>query len=282
MNTCVIISDLQKKLKPFLDNNKTIGFVPTMGALHEGHLSLIRQSKKENDLTVCSIFVNPLQFNSQSDLTGYPRMLEHDSMVLIEEEVDCLFVPEADEMYPPGEEPQLDLDFGRLDKVMEGKYRPGHFKGVAIVVKKLFDIVKPTRAYFGRKDFQQLTIVRHMTESLKLPVEIISCQTVRETDGLAMSSRNLRLTIGEREVASEIYNVLLFIKANAGLIPVHKLQLMAQKRLAENPDFRIEYVEIVDKRTLLPVTSWDDPDQIIACTAVYLGGIRLIDNMELF
>ncbi|MBN1197807.1 MAG: pantoate--beta-alanine ligase, partial [Bacteroidales bacterium] len=175
-----------------------------------------------------------------------------------------------------------DLDFGKLDRVMEGKYRPGHFMGVAIVVKKLFDIVNPTRAYFGKKDFQQLTIIRHMVKSLNLPVEIVQCETVREPDGLAMSSRNLRLTIRERELASQIYDVLMFTKANAGSMPIKKLQLLANKRLESNPAFRVDYFDIVDKRTLLPVTSWDDPQTIIACTAVYLGDIRLIDNLELF
>ncbi len=282
MNTYILISDLQKELKVSKDANQSIGFVPTMGALHDGHLSLIRRSKKENEITVCSIFVNPIQFNSEGDLTGYPRMIEQDSKLLIEEGVDILFAPEVDEMYPPGEEPQLDLDFGRLDKVMEGKYRPNHFKGVAIVVKKLFDIINPTRAYFGNKDFQQLTIIQHMVDKLKLPVEIVPCETIREPDGLAMSSRNLRLTIGEREMASLIYDVLMFTKANAGSIPVKKLQIISQKRLAANPEFRVDYFEIADKQTLLPVASWEAPENIIACTAVYLGDIRMIDNMELF
>ena len=282
MKTLLHISDLQKELRASLDGNKSIGFVPTMGAIHSGHISLIKRSKQENDITVCSIFVNPIQFNSEVDLTGYPRMIEQDSKALIREEVDFLFAPDVVEMYPPGEETQLDIDFGRLDKVMEGKHRPGHFKGVAIVVNKLFDIVKPSRAYFGSKDFQQLTIIQHMTRSLKLPVKIVPCKTIRESDGLAMSSRNLKLTIGERQVASEIYGVLMFTKANADSIPVRKLQVIAQKRLAENRAFQVDYFEIVDKRTLLPINTWDEPEQIIACTAVNIGGIRLIDNMELF
>jgi pantoate--beta-alanine ligase len=282
MKVYLFISDIQNDLQRSIDANRSIGFVPTMGAIHEGHLSLIRRSKAENDITVCSIFVNPIQFNNQNDLAGYPRMIEQDSKLLMVEGVDILFAPDVSEMYPAGDEPRLDLDFGRLDKVMEGKYRPGHFLGVAIVVKKLFDIVKPTRAYFGNKDFQQLTIIRYMVASLNLPVEIVPCKTVREEDGLAMSSRNLKLTIGERQVASEIYGVLMFTKANAGSIPVRKLQSMAYKRLAENHAFRIEYFDIVDTRTLLPVTTWEDPNHIIACIAAYLGDIRLIDNMELF
>lgn len=282
MKRFIHIQDLQNFLSRPEISSTSVGFVPTMGALHEGHLSLIRRSKKENDITVCSIFVNPIQFNNQDDLTGYPRMIEQDSKLLVREGVDLLFAPEADEMYPSGEKPYLDLDFGKLDRVMEGKYRPGHFNGVAIVVKKLFDIVKPTRAYFGKKDFQQLTIINHMVQLLRLPVEIVACETVREPDGLAMSSRNLRLTISEREVASQIYDVLMYTKANAGSMPVKKLQLLAHKRLESNPLFRIDYFEIVDKQTLLPVSSWDHPENIIACTATYLGDIRLIDNLELF
>lgn len=282
MNRYILIAGLQKELKNIRDLKKSVGFVPTMGALHAGHLSLIKRSKKENDITVCSIFVNPIQFNREEDLSGYPRMMEQDSKLLREEGVDILFAPEVDEMYPPGEDVQFDLDYGRLDKVMEGKYRPGHFKGVVIVVKKLFSIVKPTRAYFGKKDFQQLTIIRYMVEKLNLPVEIVPCETVREPDGLAMSSRNLRLTIGEREMASQIFDVLMFTKANAGSIPVRKLQVLAHKRLAANPEFHIDYFDLVDKRTLLPVTSWESRENIIVCTAVHLGDIRLIDNIELF
>lgn len=282
MKTFIQIADIRAALQSLRDSGKSIGFVPTMGALHEGHLSLIRRSKQENDITVCSIFVNPIQFTNQGDLSGYPRMMEQDSKMLINEGVDFLFAPEVDEMYPPGEEPRIDVDFGRLDKVMEGKYRPGHFNGVAIVVKKLFDIVNPAHAYFGKKDFQQLTIIRHIVDQLNIPVEIVACETVREPDGLAMSSRNLRLTIGEREMASQIYDVLMFTKANAETMPVKKLQILATKRLASNPEFRVDYFEIVDARTLLPVNSWEARQHMIACTAVYLGDIRLIDNMELF
>lgn len=282
MKTCILIKDARQVLKNFTDGKRSIGFVPTMGALHEGHMSLIRESKKANDITVCSIFVNPMQFNNPDDLSGYPRMLGQDSNMLMKEGVDILFAPGVDEIYPPGEKQVFEMDFGRLDKVLEGKYRPGHFTGVAIVVKKLFDIIRPSRAYFGKKDFQQLTIIRKMVETFRMPVEIIPCETVREADGLAMSSRNLRLTIAERQLATRIYDVLMFTRANAGSIPVRKLQQLAQKRLADIPEFRIDYFEIIDKQTLLPVHAWDRLEDIIACTAVYLGDVRLIDNMELF
>ncbi len=276
------ITGLNEALSPPRKQKKSIGFVPTMGALHNGHLELIRRSKKENDLTVCSLFVNPIQFTNPNDLNRYPRMPEQDARLLLAEGVDLLFAPTDEEMYPPGEEPQLSLDFGKLDRVMEGRYRPGHFKGVAIVVKQLFEIVEPTRAYFGKKDFQQLAVIRYMVQVLGIPVDVVPCETVREPDGLAMSSRNLRLTIGERQAASRIYDVLMFTKANAGKFPVKKLQAMAMKRLLEVPAFRPEYFEIVDAVTLLPVHSWKETEQAIACTAVYVGDVRLIDNMELF
>jgi len=276
------IRECRKVLSSLRRGGKSVGFVPTMGALHEGHLSLIRRSKSENDITVCSIFVNPIQFNNKQDLNTYPRTPEKDFEILEKEGVDLIFAPDSEEMYPDGEVVDLDIDFGRLDRVMEGKYRSGHFKGVAIVVRKLFEIVMPTRAYFGKKDFQQLTIINYMVNSLDIPVIIVPCDTVRESDGLAMSSRNMKLTIGERELASKIYDVLMYVKANAGTMPVQKLQLLAAKRLMEDPNFRIEYLEIVDSETLESVTSWDNPTNIIACIATYLGDIRLIDNMELF
>jgi len=284
MITETLVSELKRRLSILRREKKRIGFVPTMGALHEGHLALIRKSKSENDVTVCSVFVNPIQFNNENDLIIYPRMLERDQKVLEEEGVDILFAPETEEMYPPGEESKegFNIDFGRLDRVMEGKYRPGHFKGVAIVVKKLFEIVEPDRAYFGKKDFQQLVIIKHMVKTLGIPVRIISCETVREPDGLAMSSRNVRLTIGERDLAPKIYDILMYTKSNAGSVPVQKLQLLASKRFLEYPAFRVDYFEIVHKDTLMPVTDWDDRENIIACVAVYLGDIRLIDNMELF
>jgi pantoate--beta-alanine ligase len=261
---------------------KSIGFVPTMGALHLGHLALIRRSKKENDLTVCSIFVNPIQFNNKEDLEKYPRTLNSDAKTLEENGCDVLFAPETGEMYPENETPTIDIDFGMLDKVMEGKFRPGHFRGVAIVVKKLFDIVHPTRAYFGKKDFQQLAVIRYMVQTLALPVGIIACETVREPDGLAMSSRNMRLTSSERNLAPKIYETLLKVKQKAGEIPVTELKDWAVKNIQENPALRVEYVEIADNNSLLPIENWDTNSQAVAFAAVFLGDVRLIDNIELF
>ncbi|MCX6304775.1 MAG: pantoate--beta-alanine ligase [Bacteroidetes bacterium] len=260
----------------------TIGFVPTMGALHEGHLDLIRRSKRENDLTVCSIFVNPIQFNNKEDLAKYPRSLARDSILLEESGCDLVFAPEAEEMYPDQEPASLNLSFGMLDKVMEGKFRPGHFNGVAIVVKKLFDIVQPTCAYFGKKDYQQLAIIRYMVNTLGLPVKLIPCETIRDADGLAMSSRNARLTVKERSLAPEIYAVLLQVKKAAGNMNVNELKEWAINKLQEHTGFRVEYFEIGDKDSLMPLADWDNKNKAVAFIAVFLGDVRLIDNVELF
>jgi pantoate--beta-alanine ligase len=264
------------------DIGKSIGFVPTMGALHKGHLALVNRSKLENDLTLCSIFVNPIQFNNKEDLAKYPRSLASDAKMLDEAGCDILFIPETSEMYPENELVNLDLEFGMLDKVMEGKFRPGHFKGVAIVVKKLFEITLPTRAYFGKKDFQQLAIIRYMLQKLSIPIEIIPCPTVREPDGLAMSSRNMRLTIAERNLAPIIYQILFEVKQKVGKLPVRELKEWAIKRIQKDPALRVEYFEIADKDSLMPLENWNHKEHAVAFTAVFLGGVRLIDNIELF
>jgi len=275
-----------KETREYLGNEalkgKSIGFVPTMGALHAGHLSLLKRAKKENDLAVCSIFVNPIQFNNQDDLARYPRNLAQDAKLLAESGCDVLFAPDVQEMYPPGEEITLDLALGMLDKVMEGKFRPGHFKGVAIVVKRLLDIVSPARAYFGKKDYQQMAIIRHMVRTLGIPVEIIGCEIVREADGLAMSSRNMRLTIAERNIAPKIHLVLSKMKEKVGKVPVWELKEWAVKKIQENSSLRVEYLEIGDRETLMPLENWNHKDRAMAFTAVYLGDVRLIDNVELF
>jgi pantoate--beta-alanine ligase len=261
---------------------QSIGFVPTMGALHEGHLALIRRSLAENDLTVCSIFVNPIQFNNKEDLSRYLRTLPADARLLEQEGCHLLFAPDSDEMYPKGETEPFSLDFGMLDKVMEGKFRPGHFKGVAIVVKKLFEIVGPGKAYFGKKDFQQLAVISHMVREMKIPVTIVPCETIREADGLAMSSRNMRLTIAERNIAPRIYEVLTRTRDRAGKIPVRELKEWAIKKIQENPAMRVEYFEIGDRESLMPFENWAFKERALAFTAVFLGDVRLIDNIELF
>ncbi len=276
------IKDIQAALQKERHRHKSIGFVATMGALHEGHLSLIRKSKQENDITVSSIFVNPIQFNNPQDLTTYPRNLAADLELLESVSCDYAFSPDVKEMYPEGNESAPVGDFGQLEKMMEGKFRPGHFKGVAIVVKKLFDIISPDIAYFGKKDYQQLLIIRSLVSQLNLPVQIIGCPIIREPDGLAMSSRNMQLSIGERKIASHIYQVLSEVKEKVGTTSVMELNNWAIRKISSNPAFTIAYFEIVDKQTLLPLESWRNKKNALACTAVYLGGVRLIDNVELF
>jgi pantoate--beta-alanine ligase len=282
MKQFATIKETQEYLRKQRAGGKRTGFVPTMGALHEGHLTLVRRSVEENDITVSSIFVNPIQFNNPEDLKKYPRNLDRDAKMLVECGCDVLFAPEAAEMYPEGEQAGIGVEFGMLDKVMEGKFRPGHFRGVAIVVKKLFDIVQPDRAYFGKKDFQQLAIIRHMVKTLALPVEIVGCETVREPDGLAMSSRNMRLTIAERSLAPQIFEVLSKLKSRAGKLPVRELKEWATKKIQEHPEMRVEYLEIGDRDSLMPLENWAHRERAMAFTAVFLGDVRLIDNVELF
>jgi pantoate--beta-alanine ligase len=265
-----------------LKSNKSVGFVPTMGALHEGHLSLIRRSTAENDLTVCSVFVNPIQFNNKKDLENYPRTIENDLEILEKAGCDVVFTPGEEEMYPKGETGSIDFDFGHLDKILEGKFRPGHFKGVAIVVKKLFDIIEPQKAYFGKKDYQQLLVISEMVKKCNLHVGIVPCLIVREADGLAMSSRNMRLTAIERKMAPIIYETLSGVKEKAGTMPVNTLKEWAVKRINSNPAFDVEYIEIADKDTLLPLESWTAKEKAIVLAAVKLNEIRLIDNIEFF
>jgi pantoate--beta-alanine ligase len=276
------IAEIREYLQKERERGKTIGFVPTMGALHQGHLSLIECSKAETDLTVCSIFVNPIQFNNKSDLEKYPRNVADDCGKLEKAGCDVVFLPEVEDMYPEGATDPIEVDFGTLDKVLEGKHRPGHFNGVAIVVKKLFDIVQPNKSYFGKKDFQQLLIVKTMVEKLKLPLEIVPCPIVREADGLAMSSRNMRLTIGERQVAPRIYEVLSKMQEMAGTMTISALKKWAVRKIEEATPLKVEYLEIADTTSLSPVTTKREKRSLVILTAVYLGDIRLIDNVELF
>jgi pantoate--beta-alanine ligase len=257
--------------------NKTIGFVPTMGALHKGHINLIEQSVRENDATVCSIFVNPIQFNNPADLEKYPRNLEKDKTLLEQAGCHIIFHPEVEEMYPGPV--NKTFDFGLSGEVMEGRFRPGHFNGVAVVVEKLFNIVLPHRAYFGEKDFQQLAIVKAMVKQEGLPVEIVPHPTVREEDGLAMSSRNQRLTPEQRREAPLIHRVLM----QAGIIcrneSLQAARQYAEETISANPQMQLEYFEISDSETLQPLTDPVSNRQAVACIAVFMGSVRLIDNM---
>ena len=274
------ISETTAYISDMLEKGKSIGFVPTMGALHAGHIQLVTQSVSENQVTIASIFVNPIQFNNPTDLEKYPRTLDADLEMLKSAGCDAVFVPTVEEMYP--EPDHTEFDFGNLDKVMEGKFRPGHFRGVGVVVKKFFEFVLPHKAYFGEKDFQQLAVIRHMVKSLAIPVEIIPCATVREADGLAMSSRNTRLSREERAIAPEIYVALQKAKENYSWFSPDGLGKMLIGELEQNPLFRVEYAEIADADTLMPFVDWDDTAHAVICVAVFLGEVRLIDNIRLY
>ena len=263
-------------------SGKSVGFVPTMGALHEGHMSLIERSVNENDVNVCSIFVNPIQFNNKADLEKYPRTPDQDLRLLEKTGCDAVFTPGTEEIYPMGETGNIDFNFGYLDRILEGKFRPGHFKGVATVVKKLFEIIEPHKAYFGKKDYQQLLIISRMVNQFNLPVEVIPCPIVREPDGLAMSSRNMRMTIRERQIAPRIFEVLSEVKEKAGSIPLKNLKEWAVNEISKDPLFLVEYIEIADKRTLHPLQNWKSKENAMVLAAVNLNDIRLIDNIEFF
>jgi len=272
------IIELRDFLRAVRREGQSIGFVPTMGALHEGHLSLIAASKSQNDLTVCSIFVNPIQFNNPDDLARYPRTLETDCAMLAPAGCDAVFAPSAEEMYP--EKPTLKFDFGDLERVMEGQFRPGHFNGVGIVVSKLFNIVQPDRTYFGQKDIQQVAVVRRMMIDLGFQIELYPRPTLRESDGLAMSSRNRNLTPDERPLAAHIYKGLSMAKAAllSGQTPAEVRGMMARHFEAE-PAFRLEYFEIVNAHTLQSVEEVQPTGQTALCIAAHLGKVRLIDNL---
>ncbi|MDR1863985.1 MAG: pantoate--beta-alanine ligase [Bacteroidales bacterium] len=267
---------LAKALFPYRERNMPTGFVPTMGALHSGHVSLVEQCRKENCVTVVSIFVNPTQFNDRNDFAGYPRTLEEDTEKLNNTGCDFLFVPSADEMYP--EKDTRLFDFGALDKVMEGVFRPGHFQGVAQIVSRLLDVVQPQNAYFGEKDFQQLAIVRHLVRELHYPVTIVGCPIVREPDGLAMSSRNVRLTPAQRKSAPEIARTLFESKKKITGTPVDELKKWVIDRINSRSELKTEYFEIVDRNTLQPAGEYRE-NALQGCIAVHAGAVRLIDNI---
>ena len=273
------ITETQLYLQKNKNDKNKIGFVPTMGALHQGHLNLVKQAKSENDIVVVSIFINPIQFNNEEDLLKYPRTLQKDADLLQKVGCNIIFAPNEKEIYP---EPDTTIyNFGLLDKVMEGKFRPGHFNGVAIVVKKLFDIVMPDNAYFGEKDYQQLQIIKSLVKQMNIPVNIISCPIVREVDGLAMSSRNMRLTDEERKVAPFIYQILLQAKGKMNKLNPKEITQWVNRQIEIQPLLRMEYFEVVNATTLLPISNWDDCEHAIGCIAVFLGNIRLIDNINL-
>lgn len=270
-------TDLSAYLHSLQDKGKTTGLVPTMGALHQGHVSLVEKAIAENDMVVVSIFVNPTQFNDPSDLDHYPRTLHKDLEILHRLKADLVFVPSVNEMYP--EEDERVFDLGGLDKVMEGLHRKGHFNGVAQIVSKLFYLVRPDRAYFGQKDFQQLVIIRRLVQILELNISIVACPIVRENDGLAMSSRNLRLSRKERKLAPRIYATLLQAKAKMTDLTPMQVKEWISLQFEKQPELKLEYIEIVEDKELTPINDWDEDVNKVACIAVHLGEVRLIDNL---
>lgn len=274
------VSDLQKAIFPLKKEGKSVGFVPTMGALHEGHVSLVKKSIEQNDITVVSVFVNPTQFNNQEDLIKYPRTLDKDTSLLESVGADIVFAPLVKEIYPEPDTRQF--DFGLLDKVMEGKFRPGHFNGVAQVVSRLFDIVKPDRAYFGEKDFQQLAIIRDMVKQYNFPIEIVPMPIIRELSGLAKSSRNQRLSETEKEQAVAISRILFKSKSECGRYSVKEMLKNVIDDINNVESLTVEYFEIVDGNTLQTIDNWSDTSYAVGCITVFCGDVRLIDNITYF
>ena len=269
--------ELKTLLDIYRNEGKTVALVPTMGALHEGHASLVRRSVAENDITVVSVFVNPTQFNDKNDLKNYPRTLEADCCLLDAVGADVVFAPAVEEMYP--EEDTRVFSFAPLDTVMEGAFRPGHFNGVAQIVSKLFYAVEPDKAYFGEKDFQQLAIIREMVRQLALPVKIVGCPIVREPDGLAMSSRNTLLSVDERERALTISRTLFKSLEYAGCNSLTDTKAFVENVISNTDGLVLEYYQIVDGNTLQEIAEWSDSDYAVGCIALFCGKVRLIDNI---
>ncbi len=279
MKLYTTISSLQNALKAEHLKGLKIGLVPTMGALHEGHLSLVEKAGSMCDIVVVSIFVNPTQFNDKNDLANYPRTLESDMELLSKTRCEYIFSPAVEEVYPVPDTRKF--GFGNLEAVMEGAFRPGHFNGVAQVVSRLFEIVLPDMAFFGRKDFQQMAIIKDLVRQLNIPIEIVPCDIVREKDGLAMSSRNKLLLPEYRNCAPLIYQTLREAKELVNAKTVSEVKEFVVNQLNSIQLLRVEYFEIVDDTTLMSVKNWNEPGTKVGCIAVYAGKIRLIDNIIL-
>jgi len=277
MKTIKTVNELRRVLANVDPNG--IGFVPTMGALHAGHRSLVERARRENRTVVVSVFVNPTQFNDRTDLKNYPRTPEADERMLEEIGADFVLMPPVEEIYP--EPDTRRFDFGRLDKVMEGATRPGHFNGVAQVVSRLFDIVKPARAYFGEKDFQQIAVIRAMVRQLSMPVEIVPCPIVRGEDGLALSSRNQLLDEAHRAAAPHIYASLKAGAERSKELSPAELKVWITAEVERNPLLKVIYYQSVDADTLEEVASWEKSPHVQGCIAVQAGDIRLIDNIRI-
>ena len=277
MKLYTTIIALQNALKEEHSKGLSIGFVPTMGALHNGHLSLVEKAGSMCDIVVVSIFVNPTQFNDKNDLANYPRTLESDMKLLSTVRCDYIFSPSVEEVYPVPDTRKF--DFGALETVMEGEFRPGHFNGVAQVVSRLFAIVLPDMAFFGRKDFQQMAVIKALVSQMNLPIGIVPCEIVRETDGLAMSSRNKLLLPEFRNCAPLIYKTLKEAKELARTTSVDEVKKYVVRQINSIQLLKVEYLQIVDDTTLMPIESWSESGTKVGCIAVYAGNVRLIDNI---
>lgn len=270
-------NEIAAELESVRKAGKTVGLVPTMGALHKGHESLVLKAVAQNDCTVVSVFVNPTQFNDKNDLMNYPRTPDEDIELLKKAGASIIFMPSVEEMYPVPDTRQF--NFGVLGEVMEGAHRPGHFNGVAQVVSKLFDIVKPNRAYFGQKDFQQVAIIRQMVKMLNFNLEIVSCPIVREADGLAVSSRNMLLTPEKRANAPLIAKTLYEARNKAKISTVQQTIDWVTNEVNGNPHLQVEYFEVSNAETLEPIRDWNDAEHAVGCIVVHAGSVRLIDNI---
>lgn len=273
------VKELKEAVSALKSEGKSVGLVPTMGALHDGHISLVERARTGNDAVVVSVFVNPTQFNNPDDLRTYPRTEDADCHRLEKASVDIAFIPSVEEMYPEPDTRVFDL--GPVAAVMEGAMRPGHFNGVAQVVSRLFAMVNPDRAYFGEKDFQQIAVIRRMVELEKFPIEIVACPIKRESDGLALSSRNVRLSAHQREVAPNIHRVMeesLAYKTSGASLKDVKRRVIDE--INAYPEMEVEYYEIVNAADMQPVAEWSDCDEAVGCITVYLGDVRLIDNIK--
>ncbi|MBO5243360.1 MAG: pantoate--beta-alanine ligase [Muribaculaceae bacterium] len=271
------VGELRSAMDAAREAGQTIGLVPTMGALHAGHMSLVDTARRQNDIVVASVFVNPTQFNNPNDLSTYPRTEEADCALLDEHGADYAFIPSVEEMYPEPDTRVFDL--GEVAAVMEGAMRPGHFNGVAQVVSKLFDMVRPTRAYFGEKDFQQIAVIRKMVQLEGFDLEIVACPIKREADGLALSSRNVRLTPEGRKQAPAIHRILEQSLSLAATKSPDELKHWVKEQIDAVPGLETEYYEIADALTMQPVQNWDSPNGTVGCVTVYCGDVRLIDNI---
>lgn len=279
IHTVKTVAELSKVLAAVRAEGKHIGLVPTMGALHDGHLMLVKRSVDENDYTVVTVFVNPTQFNNPDDLARYPRDLEKDISLLDEVSCDLVFAPEKSEIYTDDElSKSFEFDFGGLDAVMEGRFRPGHFNGVVQIVSKLFRLIEPNRAYFGEKDFQQLSIIHRMNRLMNFGIDVVDCPIVREQSGLAMSSRNERLTPEQRNIAAQISKVLFECRNFVPVKTPAEVKHFAEEQINAVEGLELEYFELANVETLQPVSDWNEPT--VGCIAVFCGEVRLIDNIR--